>query len=61
MCLMRPIIPNLFEKYKSNIKKIWNILNKILNRNSDKSSISNTFNIDNKFDCITDKFTEFFS
>jgi hypothetical protein len=56
---------NLFEQYKSDIKKTWNTLNEILNRKNDKTSISSSFKIDNKVEDdpthITDKFSDFFS
>ena len=56
---------NLFQQYKSNIKKTWSTLNEILNRKNDKTSISNSFKIDNTIEndptYIADKFSEFFS
>jgi len=38
---------NLFQQYKSDIKKTWSTLNEILNRKNDKTSISDSFKIDN--------------
>jgi len=56
---------NLFQQYKVNIKKTWSTLNEILNRKNDKTSISNSFKIDNTIEndptYIVDKFNEFLS
>ena len=56
---------NLFKQYKGDIKKTWHTLHEILNKNTDKTSISNSFKIDSKIEndptCIADKFGSFFS
>jgi len=38
---------NLLNEYKHDIRKTWNVLNTIIGRNNDKSSISDNFIIDN--------------
>ena len=57
---------NLYQQYKSNLKKTWSTLNEILNRKKNgKTSISNSFQIDNTIEndppYIVDKFNELFS
>jgi len=56
---------NLFQQYKSYIKKTWNTLKEIINRKKHKTSISNLFKIDNTIEndptYIADQFNEFFS
>ena len=39
---------NLFPKHKHDIKKTWRVINSLFGRTNDKSTISNTLNIDNK-------------
>ena len=39
---------NLLEKHQSDIRKTWNIMNSVIGRTRDKSSILNTFMINNK-------------
>ena len=39
---------NLFQKHKYDIKKTWRVINSLIGRTNDKSTISNTFKINNK-------------
>ena len=56
---------NLFIKYKYDIKNTWRTINSILGKTNDKSSISDSFNIDgsNSSDpgVISDNFCKFFT
>ena len=56
---------NEVSKYENNIKKTWNILNTLIGINSNKSRISDSSMIINKFtkdsNNIANKFYEYFS
>ena len=56
---------NLIEKYQSDIRKTWRVLNSITGRIHDKSSISDTFIINDKkvtdTKTISNEFCSFFS
>lgn len=56
---------SLFQRHRFNIKKTWSTINNILGKNSNKTSISETFNIDGKYvndrHVITERFCEYFT
>jgi hypothetical protein len=56
---------DLFHKYKHDIKKTWGVINSLIGRTNDKSSISNTFKIANQnitnHDQIANEFCKFFT
>ena len=56
---------NLLEKHQSYIRKTWNIMNSVIGRTRDKSSIPDTFMINNKSESskqiIADSFCHYFT
>ena len=56
---------NLFQKHKYDIKKTWRVINSLIGRTNDKSTISNTFKINNKTvtddQKISNEFCNFFT
>ena len=56
---------NLLEKHQSDIRKTWNIMNSVIGRTRDKSSIPDTFMINNKSESsqqiIADSFCHYFT
>lgn len=56
---------DLFDKYKTDIKRTWKLMNSLIGKENDKSTVQNTFKLDNKIlnnpKEIADGFCQYFS
>ena len=48
MDILRLSQPDMLHKYRNNTKKTWSILNKVIGKQNDKSSLPDTFKINNQ-------------